>query len=1109
MFLSSKLSSNQWLITLIFLFSCTSSNPVDDASDKLFTLLPSEKTHIDFSNAIVETPGVNVMAYQYFYNGGGVAVGDLNSDGLDDIYFSGNMSPAKLYLNKGGMQFDDITLKAGFSDPEISWKTGVTMADVNGDGKLDIYQCYSGGLPAPNRQNKLYINQGNDNNGLPLFKEQAELYGLNDDAYSTQAVFFDYDKDSDLDMFLLNHNPKVFTTLDEQSSQTVLKEPAPKIRVKLFKNDQNKFTDVSDAAGLINTSFTYGLGAGISDINNDGWPDIYVSNDYSSPDFLYMNNGDGTFTDRLKEKIGHISMYSMGNDIADINNDGLLDIFTLDMLPEDNHRQKQLFAPDNYEYNDIRLKLGFHQQDMRNMLHINNGDGTFSETAQLSGISNTDWSWAPLFADYNNDGLKDLFITNGYLRDYTDMDFLKFQGNYLQETDPALVKSSLLELINKIPSSNIKNYLFKNNGDVTFSNKSADWGIDIASNSNGAAYSDLDNDGDLDLIVNNVNLPAFIYQNNSSDQKSNEFLRIKLSGAAQNTQGIGARLWLFSEKNLQFLEQNPSRGYQSSVSPVLHFGLIKKQNIDSLKIVWASGKQQIIKNIKGNQTLTLKESDAIESSNLSDISAPKLFKEIKSPIAFAQKINITNDFKRQPLLVNPLSFNGPCVIKGDVNGDGLEDVFVGGNQDQEGKLFLQKKGGSFEVKSNSVFSDSKSEDADAVFFDANSDGKTDMYIASGGYSNYLPEDPLLQDRLLFGDGKGNFRKSGTILPNMKVSKSCVRVADINGDGYPDLFVGGRVVPGRYPETPQSYLLINDGHGNFEDQTNRISPKLQKIGMVTDAAWTDLNNDKKPDLVLTGEWMPITVLINENGTLVDRTNAHFGKAYFGWWNKLKVEDINGDGKPDIIAGNFGLNTQCKVTEKEPAELYYKDFDDNGSIDPILCFYIHGKSFPYVSRDELLDQMSIMRTRYSDYKSYADAGIKDIFKPEELAGVSILKANYLKTAVFLNSGKSTFNSIELPIQAQYAPVYAISVLDYNKDGIKDLLLCGNISKARLKFGKSDANSGILLKGNGKGNYSYVKQPESGFMIKGDVRSIITINNDLLFGINQGALTAYRLR
>ncbi|ETZ24388.1 VCBS repeat-containing protein [Pedobacter sp. V48] len=1109
--LTSKLHLSIALLSLFSFTSCVNNDKkssIEASTNKLFSLLSPDQTHIDFNNTIIENERANIISYQYFYNGGGVAIGDLNNDGLDDIYFSGNMTKAKLYLNKGNMQFEDITDKAGITEIGLSWKTGVTMADVNGDGRLDIYQCYSGGLPAKNRSNTLLINHGINDQGIPTFKDQAAEYGLADTAYSTQAVFFDYDRDNDLDMLLLNHNPKVFTTLDDLSAPLILKEPAPTIRIKLYKNENKKFKDVSDQAGIYNSSFTYGLGAGVSDLNNDGYPDIYISNDYSAPDYLYINNGNGTFKNQIQSQIGHTSLYSMGNDIADINNDGLSDIFTLDMLPEDNRRQKLLFSPDNYEYYDLRLRLGFHYQDMRNMLQLNNGNGTFSETGQLSGISNTDWSWAPLFADYDNDGWKDLFISNGYMRDYTNMDFLKFKGDFLRSTDPTQIKANLLDLIHAMPASNVNNYIYKNNGNLSFTNKAMEWGLTTPSNSNGAAYADLDNDGDLDLAVNNINLPAFIYENKSDKKAKNQFLKVKLQGLGQNTQGIGAKIWIYNKNKQQYLEQMPSRGYQSSVSPILHFGLGDATAIDSLRIVWASGKQEVISAVKANQQIPLLEANA-KLKYKTPQPVPSLFKEVKSPIAFQQQKKSTNDFKRQPLLINPMSFSGPCISKADINGDGLEDIYVGGTQGQQGVLFVQKKNGEFVKKPQAAFASSiKSEDADAVFFDANKDGFMDLYVCSGGYDNYTPEDPSLQDRLYLNDGKGNFRQANA-LPKMLSSKSCVRVTDFNQDGHPDLFIGGRVVPGRYPETPASYLLINDGKGNFKDLIKTIAPQLQKAGMITDAAWIDLNGDKKEDLILVGEWMPVTVLINTNGKLIDKTTDYFEKPFSGWWNKLLVDDLNKDGFPDIVIGNTGLNTQCKATEKEPAEMYYKDFDDNGSVDPILCFYIQGKSYPYVTRDEMLDQMSIMRTRFPDYKSYADASMQEIFTKEELKGVSRLKANSLKTTAFINNGKGKFKQLSLPIEAQFSPVFTITSIDYDKDGNKDLLLCGNISRARLRFGKYDANYGMLLKGNGNGGFTYISQQQSGFNIKGDVRSVTTINNKLLFGLSQQSLKAYQLK
>jgi hypothetical protein len=1100
----------QFLLTgIIALTSC--GHPAEDKGTDgnngtpLFTLLAPEQTHVDFSNTLTEGLNTNVLMYEYFYNGGGVATGDLNGDGLLDMYFTGNMTDNKLYLNKGHMQFTDITTVADVAGRPGPWKTGVTMADVNGDGKLDIYVCYSGNVRPEKRQNQLFINGGNDKDGVPHFTEQAQQYGLADAGYSTQAVFFDYDRDGDLDMFLLNHSPIQLPVLDEVNTAAILKKSNSPNGVRLYKNDNNVFKNVTEQAGISSSDLTYGLGAAIADINGDGWPDIYISNDYTIPDFMYINNGNGTFTNKLQSSVGHTSQFSMGNNVSDINNDALPDIFTLDMLPEDNHRQKLLFAPDNYEKFDLSLRTGFYYQYMRNMLQINNGNGTFTEIGQLAGISNTDWSWAPLFADYDNDGWKDLFVTNGYTRDFTNMDFVKYMGDFLK--DKRLMRKDIYNLVQQMPSSQVKSYLFKNNGNLTFTNTSASWGITQSSNSNGAAYADLDNDGDLDLVINNINQPAFIYQNESDKQTDNHYLQLKLNGAGKNTDGVGAKVTIYTKNKKQYLEQMPSRGFQSSVSPILHFGLGKDNEVDSLRIVWQQGKQQLIKNIKANEQLTLDEKNAVNSPQITRVVKP-FFAEITSPVVNKQEKNALNDFKRQPLMVNPLSFSSPCMTKGDINADGLEDVYVGGGNGKPGTIYIQQAGGKFSVKPEPAFeADKKSTDADAIFFDANGDGKPDLYVSSGGYDNYTPDDPLLQDRLYINDGKGDFTKAKDALPAMRSSKSCVRVADINADGHPDLFVGGRVIPGRYPETPESYILINDGQGHFTNQTAKYNSGLQHIGMVTDAAWVDMNGDKKPDLVLVGEWMPVTVLINQNGKLVNDTKTYFDKPNSGWWNKILVEDFNHDGHPDIIVGNQGLNTQCKASDNEPAELYYKDFDDNGAVDPVFCFYIQHNSYPYVSRDELLEQMSVMRPRFPDYKSYADATLTDIFTPVELKDAGHLKANNLATTCFLSDGKGKLHASPLPLQVQSSPVFTITGLDYDHDGNRDLLLCGNINRARLRLGKYDANYGMLLKGDGKGHFEYIPQLQSGFKLWGDVRSVLDINQTLLFGINQQGVKAYK--
>ncbi|MEO6229501.1 MAG: VCBS repeat-containing protein [Ferruginibacter sp.] len=1084
----------------------TSNASMHDTGKHLFTLLPPESTHVYFNNTLTEAANTNVLMYEYFYNGAGVAIGDVNGDGRPDVYFSGNMTDNKLYLNKGKMEFEDVTYGAGVQGRQGPWKTGVTIADINGDNKPDIFLSYSGKVRGENRISQLFINKGNDEKGVPHFNEEAQQYGLADSAFGTQVFFFDFDRDGDLDAFFLNHNHNNLPILDEAGTAALLKKADKNIGVRLLKNNNNHFEDVTDKAGISSSVLTYGLGAGIADINLDGWPDIYIANDYSVPDYLYINNKNGTFTDRLQSAMGHTSRSAMGNNVADINNDGLPDIFVLDMLPEDNARQKLLFAPDNYEKFAMNMRSGFYYQYMRNTLQLNNGDGTFSEIAQLSGISNTDWSWAPLFADYDNDGWKDLFITNGYTRDFTNMDFLKYMNDYIKGKG-RLKQEDVLEILAQIPASNVINYAFKNNGDLTFKDISRQWGINIPSNSNGAAYADLDDDGDLDIVVNNINLPAFIYRNESDNQLQNHYLKIKLKGSHKNTDGIGAKVLIYNKGKKQYLEQMPARGYQSTVSEILHFGLGSDTKVDSLQIEWTSGKAQLLKNIKADQLITLEESKASNKPIESTPGKP-IFHEIRSPINYTNTSNNINDFKRQPLLVNPLSFSGPCLVKGDVNNDGLDDIYAGGGSGNAGAIYLQQKNGEFIEKPQPAFAaDKLCEDADAVFVDVNNDNFSDLYVTSGGYHNYAATDSSLQDRLYMNDGKGNFTKAINALPKMLVSKSCVRTSDINGDGFKDLFVGGRTIPGRYPETPQSYLLLNDGKGHFSDATPTLAPALSNAGMITDAAWVDVNNDNKTDLVVVGEWMPVTVFINANGKFENQTKNYFTKEYNGWWNKLMVADLNGDGKQDLVIGNTGLNTQCKASDTEPAEMFYKDFDGSGSIDPILCLYIQHKSYPYVTRDELLDQMSIMRTRFTNYKDYAGATMKEVFTEEELKDAKHLKANYLQTAYFEMGANGKFQEKPLPLQAQFSPIFSITSIDYNKDGNLDLLLCGNTNHARLRFGKNDANFGMLLKGDGKGNFNYINQRESGLHVWGDTRCVLNINGLLLFGINQQPVKAYK--
>jgi hypothetical protein len=1090
------------LISFLFLQSTIELQAQRDSP--LFKLLTPKETGIDFNNIIKENEGLNVLAYEYFYNGGGVAIGDINNDGLPDIYFSGNLKPNRLYLNEGNFHFKDITAQAGVAGRKGDWKTGVTMVDINGDGLLDIYVCYSGKGTGKSRKNELYINNGNLS-----FTERAKEYGLDDSSCSTQAIFFDYDGDGDLDMYLLNHNIKAFKNVGIH----YLKNDYDSLAAdKLYRNDNGHFVDVSKEAGITGNPISFGLGVAVADVNNDGWPDIYVSNDYTEQDYLYINNGNGSFSEQEFNMLSHMSEFSMGNEIADFNNDGLVDILTLDMLPEDNRRQKLLQAQENYELYNYMAENKFHYQFMRNMLHLNNGNGTFSEIGQLAGISNTDWSWAPLMADFDNDGYKDLYITNGYLRDYTNKDFLKFWGDYILKQAISHDSVRYLDIISMMPSTLVPHYMFRNNGNLTFSNVAKEWGLAQPVLSNGAAYADLDNDGDLDLVVNNINSPAFIYRNETSERTHNHFLNINFRGKGMNTKGLNAKVYCYAGGMTQFFEQMPTRGYQSSVSEVMHIGLGKVQKIDSLKIIWLSGAMQVLKNVAMDQTITLDEEQKTGTYLYPTAPPRTLFSPVKPFFEFSDEQMDFNDFKRQPLMPFMLSQCTPKFATGDVNGDGLSDIFIGASKGQGSELYVQEAGGGFRNSPQPAFkADSNFTTADAVLADINGDGYMDLYAASGGYGDYIEGDTLLQDRIYLNDGKGNFKRAENALPSMKSSKSCVAAADFNNDGAMDFFVGGRVIPGKYPVAPRSYLLQNDGRGHFKDVTGEMAPSLLQAGMITAAVWCDINKDGKKDLVVAGEWMPITIYLNKGDHFEDHTKDYFDKDYSGLWNTLAITDIDGDGNMDIVAGNLGLNTQIKASEKEPAEMIFKDFDNNGSVDPFLCFYIQGKSYPYVSRDELLDQLYGMRKKFTSYKSYADASIHDIFSEAELKDAQKLKATRLETTVFKNvNGK--FIPQPLPLQAQFSPVYKIIVADLNQDGFNDLILMGNNDYARLKIGKIDANFGVVLINDGKGNFTYLPQTQAGLRIAGDVKDALLLPIDgqtfLVVGINGMPLLNYKL-
>ncbi|MCK0144940.1 VCBS repeat-containing protein [Arenibacter sp. F26102] len=1073
------------MIPIFLIFILHISCNVDDRS-KRFSLLQSDRTGVNFQNLVKETERFNVFDYGYMYNGGGVSVGDFNNDSLPDIYFTGNMVGSHLYINQGDFKFKEIAKEAGVF-AEGLWNTGTTMADVNGDGFLDIYVCRSAAKDPKKRRNLLFIN-----NGDLTFTEKAEEYGINDSGYSTQAAFFDYDRDGDLDLYVLNHSTQEYAGFS-QITASLKKKYNKAFSDKMFRNDNGKFTDVSDRSGLISNVLGFGLGVSVSDLNNDGWLDLYISNDYNEQDYLYINSQNGTFKESLEEYVGHTSMFSMGSDIADINNDGFMDIMTLDMLPEGNYRQKMVFGPDNYDKYNLLVTSGFYNQSMRNMLQLNNQGQSFSEIGQFSGISNTDWSWAPLFADFDLDGNKDLFITNGYKRDYTNMDFMNYAVQEKLNENKTGKKTAILDLLGEIPSTIEENYTYHNNGDLTFSKVNESWGLDQKSLSNGAAYADFDNDGDLDLVVNNIDEAAFIYRNNTELFDENNYLKVRLNGNGKNTFGIGAKIKLRIGDEIMVQEMIPTRGYQSSVDLSMVFGLGKSTAVDELAVLWPDGQTQKLYNLEVNKTLTLKQEDSHKEVLINYVDTnDTYFSDISkdSMATFRHRENNYVDFNREKLLPHKLSTQGPRMAKGDVNNDGLEDFYIGGAKGSSGKLFLQQKSGEFRLESKNVFLDDKnSEDLEALFFDADLDGDLDLYAVSGG-NEYDINSPELQDRLYFNDGDGNFRQNKGSLPEMLTSSSCVAAMDYDNDGDVDLFVGGGAVPGRYPFAERSYLLENNGYGKFVDITSEVNTKLINPGMVKGALWSDFNGDGNPDLLIVGEFMKILAFKNLDGKLSELTSLSGLSETEGWWNTIREGDFDGDGDMDYILGNLGFNSQLKASVREPVEMYAKDFDNNGSIDPILCSYINGHSYPVFSKDDLLGQLSILKSRYIKYSEYANEQITDIFSEDDLKGVTKFKAVNFASSYVENLGNSQFVLKALPSEAQFSPIYAVETGDFNADGYPDLILAGNFFGNRVKFGRSDANNGLLLLGNGSGEFRAVDNKTSGLNVHGEVRDIITL-------------------
>ena len=1088
---------------MLFLFSFMVFISCAPSSDKMFTLMPSSFTGIKFRNPLQYTEYFNVLTYGNFYYGGGVSIGDINNDGLSDIYFTGNMVGSRLYLNQGNFKFKEIAQDAGVF-AEGLWNTGTTMADVNGDGLVDIYVCRSAASNPKKRRNLLFIN-----NGDLTFTEMGKKYGVDDSGFTTQGAFFDYDNDGDLDLYVLNHSVLEYSTLGKMTNyHKKVKNYA--YSDKLLRNDNGKFVDVTDDSGLISNILGFGLGIALSDINNDGFADIYVSNDFNEQDYLYLNNGDGTFTEGLEDYIGHTPLYSMGSDIADFNNDGFTDIMALDMLPEGNHRIKMTSGPDNYEKLNHLKQNGFYNQTMRNMLQLNRGGEYFSEIGQYSGVSNTDWSWASLFTDLDNDGYKDLFITNGYLKDYTNMDFLNYIVQEKINERKNNVKMKLTELIDKMPSILEENYTYKNNGDLTFTKMNNDWGIDQKTFSNAAAYADLNNDGDMDLIVTNLENQVFIYQNNSEKFTQNNHLKIALKGMGKNTKGIGAKVKVTAGGMTQIQEMFNTRGYQSSVDFNLNFGVGKSKIIDRVEVIWPNQKKQIITAVQPNQKLTLFQKNATLDVKRSNPPKNKLFEEVKA-VDFTHKENDYNDFKREIMLPHMLSTLGPKLAVGDVNGDGLEDAFIGGAKGAVGGIFLQTQGGFVRSNQIDLQVEATSEDIGALFFDADGDKDLDLYVVSGG-NEFEKTDPALKDRLYINQGKGNFVKSENNLPDFTSSGSVVKAADFDNDGDQDLFVGGRILPNEYPYAPNSYLLENNGKGVFKDVTENRAKGLKNIGMVSDALWTDYNGDKQMDLILVGEWMPITLFLNQNGSFNNVSEELGFKDTDGWWNSIAQADFDRDGDMDYVAGNFGLNSQLKTSLEHPISIYAKDYDKNGSVDPILSCYDEGKNYPVFSKDDIQQQLTILKNRFVKYKEYADLTIDQVFTPEELNGSKVLYAKTFESSYIENLGNGQFKISALPKETQFSPIYGLTTGDFNQDGNPDIIMGGNFTASRVKFGHYDAIKGICLLGDGSGGFTYLDASESGLMVGGEVRDIqkiITANGEehLIFSRNNNTPKIYK--
>ncbi len=1045
--------------------------------------MDSEYTGISFQNKLIERADHNILLNEYFFNGSGVSIGDINNDGLPDLYFVANQQSNRLYLNKGNFKFEDITEKARVQGHE-GWATGSTMIDINNDGFLDLYVSYSSTHHLHNTINQLFINSGE-----LRFSEKALQYNLHDRGQSTQSAFLNYDLDGDLDMFLLNHqtkNPKI------DNLEQFLKIRSLEAGDWLYHNDDYVFTDVSKEAGILANPLGYGLGVAIGDVDQNGWPDIYVSNDFLERDYLYINNTDGAFIESSRSAFKHIPNFSMGNDIADFNNDGLLDIVSLDMVAEDNYGIKTDMSgmdPEKFWYT---VNNGFHYQYMFNTLQMNMGKGKFSEVAKMAGVSNTDWSWAPLMADFDNDGFKDMFVSNGFRRNFRNNDSQAYQQQMYQsqkwdkETIPTLMK----ELLEKIPIKKISNYMFKNHEGEKFENLADEWGLDETSFSNGAAYADLDNDGDLDLIVNNIDQEAFIYRNNTTNFKDANFLKIKFEGNRSNIDGIGTKVSIYYNGCQQYAEHYVTRGYESAVARGVHFGLGNTSRVDSLVAIWFDGRKQVIEKIESNQTLLVSYNQAKTEHGSNKIDTA-IFYPLDLEINFTHTENQYDDYKEEVLLPHKYSQFGPGIATADVDGDGLEDFYVGGAVDSPGELFIQAADGSFQKIINSApwYEDTASEDLGAAFFDADQDGDLDLYVVSGG-NEFEEGNVLLKDRLYMNQGNRAFIDGTERLPDNRFSGSKVRPCDFDKDGDVDLFVGGRLVPHQYPK-PASGFIYENSNGKFHDRTQEISADLQSLGLITDAKWVDIDNDEDMDLIVVGEWMGITVFNNRNGALEKSDPIKLGlDDTEGWWYSIESADFDKDGDMDLVAGNLGLNYKYKASKDEPFEVFASDFDNNGKLDIVFGFHEEGSIYPLRGRECSAQQMPFIKKEFANYEAFGKATIEDMVGKKKMERAINFKAKTFATTYFENTGDGKFIRKQLPWLTQMSSVNDIIIEDFNGDNNLDMVLAGNLYAAEVETPRNDASYGVFLAGDGKNNFQQYYPYESGLYLDGDVKELALV-------------------